>query len=364
MKKVTDDLTFYIKASQIIVGVVALFFIIYIGQDIIIPLVFSIILAILLNPLVNYLTNKKCNRVIAILLVEIVALILAAALIIFIFSQLSVLGDNLPQLRQKFDGAFRDLVNWVADKFNMSPGSVKRFVDKTTHDGMENSTSVISSTLSTISHFFVNALLVPVYVFMILFYKVLLLKFISKVFANEKHGTVVDVLTQVKSMIQSYLVGLLFEIGIVAFLNTVSLLIIGVPYAILLGLSCALLNLIPYIGGLVAVGITMTFAFLTKSTLAALLVFIAHITIQFIDNNLLVPKIVGSKVKINALASIVVVLIGGAMCGIPGMFLAIPVTAVIKVICDRIAPLEPLGYLLGDTMPAIGKNIFSYIKPK
>jgi predicted PurR-regulated permease PerM len=163
-------------------------------------------------------------------------------------------------------------------------------------------------------------------------------------------------------MIQSYLVGLLLEIGIIACLNTVSLLIIGVPYAILLGLTCALLNLIPYVGGLVAVGVTMTFAFLTKSTLAAMLVFFAHITIQFIDNNFLVPKIVGSKVKINALASIIVVLIGGALCGVPGMFLAIPVTAVVKVICDRISSLEPLGFLLGDTMPSIGKNIFSYIK--
>jgi len=75
--------------------------------------------------------------------------------------------------------------------------------------------------------------------------------------------------------------------------------------------------------------------------------------IQVIDNNYIVPKIVASKVKINALVSIVVVLAFGALWGIPGMFISIPLTAIVKLIFDHIEPLKPWGFLLGDTMPQL-----------
>ncbi|MNE93126.1 AI-2 transport protein TqsA [compost metagenome] len=73
--------------------------------------------------------------------------------------------------------------------------------------------------------------------------------------------------------------------------------------------------------------------------------------VQFLDNNILMPRIVGSKVQINALASILSVIIGGALAGIPGMFLAIPITAILKVVFDAAPGLEPYGYLLGDELP-------------
>jgi predicted PurR-regulated permease PerM len=71
--------------------------------------------------------------------------------------------------------------------------------------------------------------------------------------------------------------------------------------------------------------------------------------VQIIDNNFGMPLIVGNKVKINALVTIIGVLIGGALSGVPGMFLAIPVLAIIKVICDKVEALKPWAVLLGDT---------------
>jgi predicted PurR-regulated permease PerM len=108
------------------------------------------------------------------------------------------------------------------------------------------------------------------------------------------------------------------------------LLIIGIDYAILIGIIGALLNIIPYIGGLIAIAIPVLLAIATKNPIDALWVFIAYMIVQFIDNNFFVPKIVASKVKVNALVSIVVVLIGGALWGVPGMFLSIPLTASLK----------------------------------
>jgi predicted PurR-regulated permease PerM len=141
-----------------------------------------------------------------------------------------------------------------------------------------------------------------------------------------------------------------------ATLETATLLVLGIEYALLLGIIGALLNIIPYIGGLVAVALPMIVALVTKSSAwYAFYVLAAFYVIQLIDNNFIVPKIVASKVKINALFSIIVVFAGNALWGIPGMFLSIPLLAIVKLVCDNIEPLKPWGFLLGDTMPPLIK---------
>ena len=222
----------------------------------------------------------------------------------------------------------------------------------------ENGSVVITNTVSTIGSMLVTFFIMPVYVFMIIYYKPLLLEFIARLFPKNLHVMVVEVLTETKSLIQSYLLGLIVEAALVATLNSLALWILGIPYAILIGVIGALLNVIPYIGGVVAVALPMLLAVATRQPIDALYVFIAYMVVQFIDNNLFVPKIVASKVKINALVSIIVVLIGNELWGVPGMFLSIPITAIVKVIFDRVGPLEPFGFLLGDNQPDITKEIF------
>jgi predicted PurR-regulated permease PerM len=235
---------------------------------------------------------------------------------------------------------------------------VDAWVTKTQNQGMENGTVVITETISTIGGTFMTFIIMPVYVFMIIYYKPLLMEFISRLFPKNVHSTVVEVLTETKGLIQSYLFGLLVEALLVAILNSVALWILGIEYAILLGVIGALLNVIPYIGGLVAVALPMLLALATKQPVDALYVMIAYLIVQFIDNNLFVPRIVASKVKINALVSIIVVLVGNQLWGVPGMFLSIPITAIVKVIFDRIGPLQPFGFLLGDNQPDLTKEIF------
>lgn len=355
------DLPFYVKWAQILIGLVAFFYIMYIGHDIIVPLIFSTILAILLNPLVNFL-SRKINRVVSIFLAIIFAVIVVAAIFYFIGSQLAMFSESFPLLKQKFNGYFTDVISWISHKFNVSTPKIKAWIAARKAEGMEDGGAVIGQTLMSVTGALVVVLLIPVYIFLILFYKPLLLDFIAMCFASSKHETVKEVLQETRRLIQSYLVGLLMEMGIVATLNSVGLLIIGVDYAILLGIIGAILNLIPYIGGVVAIALPMIMALTTQSVGAALAVLILYCIVQILDNNYFVPKIVASKVKINALVSIIVVLIGGAIWGVGGMFLSIPLTAIIKVICDRVEPLKPLGFLLGDTIPEIGKNILSFRK--
>jgi predicted PurR-regulated permease PerM len=144
-------------------------------------------------------------------------------------------------------------------------------------------------------------------------------------------------------------------------------LILGIDYALLIGILGGLLNIIPYVGGLVAVALPIMVALVTKSShLYVLYVMAAYYFIQLVDNNYIVPKIVASKVKINALFAIIVIIGGNALWGLPGMFLSLPLLAIVKVICDHIEALKPWGFLLGDTMPPILKikPIFKKIKNK
>jgi predicted PurR-regulated permease PerM len=195
-------------------------------------------------------------------------------------------------------------------------------------------------------------LIIPIYVFMLLLYKNLIVNFLYEVFSEKHSQSVAEVLAQTKSAIQSYIVGLLIEMIIVSSLNTLALFIIGVKYAILLGVIGGIINILPYIGGFVAILLPVLIATVTKDGYSAqIAVIISYLAIQFVDSNIIFPRFVSIKVQINALISLLAVFLGNAMWGIAGMFLMLPMVAVIKIIFDRVDGLKPWGKLLGDAVP-------------
>lgn len=364
MNTPVSNVPLYVRLAQITMGLLAFFFILYVGRSVLVPFIFATILAILLNPLVNFLCRKKITRLLAIGLSLLLAIILVAALVYFIASQMAKFSSSMPQLQDSFQKMIRDVLKWVSTTFNISPSKIATWA-KTMKDGtMNNSGVIIGQTISGITNLFAFIFLLPVYIFMILFYKPLLLEFIARLFKKEQHHMVAEVLLESKTLIQSYLFGLLVETIIVAVLNSIGLLLLGVHYAILIGILGAILNIIPYIGGLVAIALPVIMALASQSSAAAVYVIIVYTIIQFVDNNLIVPRIVASKVRMNALVSLIVVLTGGALWGIPGMFLSIPVTAIAKVIFDRVDGLNAFGFLIGDNQPEIGKVIFNFGRVK
>jgi predicted PurR-regulated permease PerM len=357
----------YAKATIFLVGLFALMAILYIAQGIIVPIVFAAIIAILLQPVVNFFIRFHVNRIIAIIITLVISFLVIASVGALIFSQASRFSESWPLLVEKFTLMLDQVVAWISSYFDINPKILDEWILRTKKELISNSSAVIGQTIVSVGSGVVVTLLVPVYVFMILFYQPLLLDFISKLFAENHKNQVTEIVTQTKTVIQRYLIGLVIELVIVATLDSAALFALGIQYAILLGIIGALLNLIPYIGGLVAVALPMMVALATKSTAwYAVYVLIAYYIIQLIDNNYIVPKIVASKVKINALFSIIVVLAGNALWGIPGMFLSIPMLAIVKLIFDHVESLKPWGFLLGDTMPAILniKPILTIIKKK
>ena len=343
---------YYLKIAQVLLALVAVFFILYVGQDILVPLIFSVLLAILLNPIVSFLTRKKFNRVLAILLAILLLFLVIFGIFFFIGAQISMFRDAIPEMKQKFNELVEQVLSWASQRFKIPESKLDAWLEQKKAEGLSQAGGKVGSTIVSISSMLVLVFLVPVYIFLLLFYKPLLLTFIKKVFKHDNNGTVDEVLGNTKTLIQSYLLGLLTEMAIIATLNSTALLIIGVDYAVVLGVIGAILNLIPYIGGVIAIGLPVIVSLLSNEPNSALFVILAYAVIQLIDNNFLVPVIVASKVKVNALVSIIVVLIGGALWGVAGMFLAIPITAIVKVVCDHVPSLEPYGYVIGDDMPA------------
>src|SRR6218665_2517170 len=169
--KKSIDFPFQLKNLHWCFGLILFFYIVYLGQYIILPFVFSVIIAILLSSPVNYLVKRKWNRMIAISFIVSVAVILMGLIIFFILSQMSMFGDAMPTLTEKFNQLMREVVKWTSEALHISFWKVNAWVDKQTKDGMSHSSGMIGHTLSTVIRVVVNMLLIPVYVFLLLLYK-------------------------------------------------------------------------------------------------------------------------------------------------------------------------------------------------
>jgi predicted PurR-regulated permease PerM len=339
---------FYIKAPMIIIGIYLFFYIMFLLQDILIPFAFAGLIAILLNPLYNKLQHWKINKIVAISLTILVAILVLAGILFFLSSQIVQFGEMIPQLKEKTVSLLGNVQHWLSVTFNISTEKQMKMLN----DAINGSQAYVGQTLNTVFGILSFFVLIPLYVFLLLFYKPLILNFIFEIFEEDSEEQVAQILNETKSAVQSYIVGLMIEASIIAVLNSAALLILGVKYAILLGVIGAILNLIPYIGGIVAILLPVLISFVTKDGYTTpVLIIVAYTVIQFLDNNVIVPRVVSSKVSVNALISILIVLLGGTLWGFSGMFLSIPFVAVLKIIFDHITELKPWGKLLGDKIP-------------
>lgn len=344
---------FYIKSTVTLFGIILLAYSLINLRDILVPIAFAVIFAILLNPLVSRIQKAGIKHVFAISIAMLLAIIVVCGVLYFLSSQIIGFGDNLPVIKNKFADILHNLQQWLQVKFGLAINKQVELLN----EAMNNSKALVGQTVGTALGTLTVVFLLPVYIFLLLFYKSLILNFLYEVFSEENTKQVGEILNQTKTAIQSYMVGLLLEALVVAVLNSAALLILGIDYAILIGVVGAILNMIPYIGGIVAIALPVLMATITKDGYSAQLgIVIAYSVIQFIDNNILVPRIVSSKVKINALFSVLVVLFGGALWGVSGMFLSIPAVAILKIIFDRIDALKPWGKLLGDEVPTRHKG--------
>jgi predicted PurR-regulated permease PerM len=336
---------FYIRATVILFGLVLCSFALANLRGILIPFSFALFLAVLLNPLTDRLMLWKIPKVPAIALSLVIAIITICAVWYFLTTQMMHFTAQLPALEKRSAELLARLQQYLLIHFNIDMARQDQYIQQA-KAGIK---PLIGQMLGTVVGTMTMIFLLPIYTFLLLYYKTLILNFLYEIFAEENAKEVSTVLRQVKGAIQSYMYGLLIEGLIVASLNTIALLILGVPYAVLLGVLGAILNVLPFFGGILAALLPIAVATITKEGINTQIgVAISYMVIQFTDNHFLIPYIVSAKVRINALLSIVAVLLGGAVWGLSGMFLSIPFIGVLKIIFDRIPEMQPWGRLLGD----------------
>lgn len=339
----------YIKWPAVLIGLIASVYILFILGDVLVPLAFSVLFAMLLNPLYTRL-ERFMPKIAAILLTLLTATLVIAGLFYFLSTQISVFLDSLPQLKQKMATILQDLPHWAKEKFGINIQKQVNALQSSLNGGGGD---MLASTVGPVLAFISVVLLIPTYIFLLLFYKPLILDFLFQIFSEKYSLRVAEILSETKSAVQSFMQGLLLETVIVSALNSIALVIIGVPSAIVIGVIGGILNLIPYIGGLVAIALPILMVTISRDGFGGqLAVIISYLVIQFIDNNILMPRVVSSKVQVNALISIVGVFLGGMLWGVAGMFLSIPWIGVLKIIFDRIDELKPWGSLLGTEVPS------------
>jgi predicted PurR-regulated permease PerM len=339
---------YLLKLSLVLFCIIAIGFIIYIGQDIIVPIAFSTLLALLLLPL-NKRLEPKIGRAASILLTLFLALTFIVAIIYFFSTQIAAFVDDIPTIKKQLNQHIRTIQKWLYQQFHLTRREQTEYLQEATSELSENKSGFIGQTFLTITESIFFLVLLPIYTFLILYYRDMIKSFLINVFSTHHKENVKEVINESRLIVQSYMVGLLIEMGIIATINTAGFLLFGIKYAFFLGLLAALLNLIPYIGMLIASIFCMLVTLTTSNDLTKVLwVALVLVVVQFFDNNILMPKVVSSRVKINALITIFGVLAGGAIAGISGMFLSIPVIAILKVIFDRIEALKPWGELMGD----------------
>jgi predicted PurR-regulated permease PerM len=343
-----------------LMGLYFLGMIILVGRDVITPIVMAFFLAIMILPIYRFLKRKKLPESLAIFFSLFFLIIIVGLLIWFFSSQVSNLISDFPQLKKNVQLHLTSLSSWINAKTHLSTEKQVQIINEQNDKLLNYAAGLLSGAASSVTGLVIFLGLLPIYIFLLLYYKSNLIRFTYLWFPKASHPKVEEVIRESEAIIKSYLIGLLIQVSYVTITLGGILLLIGIKHAILIGIIFAILNLIPYIGALFGniIGVLLTLSSSQEIwPIFAVLGTIAFV--QFIDNNILMPRIVGSKVKINALITVIGVIVGGALAGIAGMFLSLPVIAVLKIIFDRTTNFKQWGVLLGDERsksPAILKR--------
>lgn len=341
-----------VRRSIELIGLYFLGMIIWQGHSIITPLVTAFFFSILILPVYRFFKKRKLPDVICIA-IGLLVLFIGLGLIIWFFSkQISNLVEDVPTIKDNMMLHLNSFSNWINEHSNINTETQLKLINKQSEKLLDSAGNVIGGAAASLTSIFIFLGLVPIYIFLMLYYKNILIRFAFMWFPKDDFPQLEEGMRKTETMIKSYLGGLLIQITYITFLLGGSLLLIGIKHALLIGVTFAILNLIPYIGALFGniIGVLLTLA--SSQDLGPIITVLVTIAIvQFLDNNILMPRIVGGKVKINALIAIIGVFIGGALAGIPGMFLSLPTMAVLKIIFDRSDDLKQWGLLFGDKIP-------------
>ena len=321
---------------------------IILAKNILVPLAFSALLAYLLYPLTWRIERIGVHRSFSILIVILITIMIVGAVSFYFAGQISKIQIDLNEIKNKLMEETGSPEENVERKFGINIMPLDYFIDSLVRSLFSGEGSGIGNFFSATATTIFQVFILPVFTFFLLFYRTKTAFFIFRVVGRKWKKKTINILREVSFVTSRYLGGLLGVVAILAVLNTVGLTIIGVPHSLVLGVGAAILNLIPYFGTLLGALIPLFYVLVSMPDPFSMVlkVIIMFVIVQFLENNIITPNIVGGNVKLNALTVILGLLFGNLIWGIAGMLVVIPYIAIIKIIMRNIKSLKPYAHLL------------------
>lgn len=333
----------------LLIGLSLLVFVLWKLDNVLLPITFAALFSILLLPLCQRFERWGWPRVLAILFCLLLVIVVLAGIIFAFGSQMTQFKAELPKLQERLVQYFDQIQQMLSQRFGIEPISKDEFIDSSIKNAKKDAGGYLGATLNTTADVLSVVTLVPIYMFCFLYYRDHMRQFMFRFVSPEKRTSVLHTVDSIQTVVQAYISGLMTVIVIVAILNAIGLLVLGVKFAIFFAVFASVLTIIPYIGILIGSALPAIITLVeTGSPAKALGVIGVFVFVQFLEGNFITPMITGSKVSINPMAAIIALILGGELWGTPGIILSIPLIAVIKVVLDASKATEPFGFLLGD----------------
>ena len=338
----------FAKLVNPLLCVIIILALLYVGQEILKPLAFACLVALLLLSPCKFFERQGFPRGLAAMTSLLLALIVFLVVFYFISNSIASFREDLPLMMNNIDKSIHQLEAWIQKTFQMSRRDVKEIVENSTDKVLPSTSAIVNTTVNTVTSVLFIGILIFITTFLLLLYRRLIVLFLTTIFADENTLRIHGMFGKTRVVIRSYIVGLVIEMIIIAIANCTVFFLLGLKYALLLGIIAAILNIIPYLGIFMACILTALITLTTDRPSTVVWVIISMIIIHMLDSNILMPKIMSSKVKLNALATIIGITTGTLLWGIPGTFMAVPILAIMKVIFEEIEAFQPLAILMGD----------------
>ncbi len=321
-------------------------------KSLLVPLVFAAVFALTLRPICNWVERYvQIDWLSIVITFVIAALPVAAAVVVFTYQTVEVM-DDLPTITEEFQESLNRIFIYTTDKLDLElEVSGYDWVRGQLGDALDQPFLYLSGLVTGAGGVVGTLLLIFLYTFLLLLYRSPLHHFILGQFGGLNRERIDLVLADTQRMSYTYLKGLGIVMVILGLLNSVGLTLIGIDYAFFWGFLAAFLAIIPYIGTTIGGLLPFLYALsTTDNALQPILVVILFTTVQGIEGNIITPKVVGSSIQVNPLAAIIALFFGGFVWGVEGLILALPLTAMIRILMVHSHSFRPFGLLLSDDL--------------
>jgi predicted PurR-regulated permease PerM len=352
------------RFNQYLFFIVLFIVVMYFGKAFLVPICFGALFAMLMAPVCRRLDGWGFNRAMSSLVCILILLAVFAGIALIVSTQISTFAENMNQIQTKGKEFLGQAQAFIEEKIGMSPDEQKEMIKEQTQNSNKQGPGTGAKILAGITSTLTGLVLSLVITFLMIYNKEQFETFFVKLYQEKDTDKVKTVVGQISQVSQKYLTGRAMSVLIIAAMYSVGLLIVGIKNAVLLAGIAAVLTVIPYLGTVLGGLFPVIMALLTEDAQTALWAAIVMVVIQTIDNYFIEPNVVGGEVNLNALWSILSIVAGGMIWGVAGMIVFLPLFGIIKIICDHVTPLKPLGYLLGEPEGKKPSKVKQWIKNK